>query len=257
MCWPCTRVGRLSLRVQQVDVLIETKTRDSVFVTIGLSLQYKVVKEDAWNAYYRLTNPVQQIEAVVFDVVRSTIPQMELDDVFASTSDIATEIQRKIQYIQQFGYELVDTLLTSISPVAVVKHSMNEMNAAKRRKDAAPHRAEGEKTVKVKAAEAAAEKTYLNGVGVARARTAIAASMKESLQKFDIKESGIIAPKHIMDLVLVSHYMDTLSALGAESIILHHSPQEIGELEGQISTYFGAIDATQRSGTDLIPDLLC
>mmetsp|Transcript_18457 Transcript_18457/g.40182 ORF Transcript_18457/g.40182 Transcript_18457/m.40182 type:complete len:481 (-) Transcript_18457:30-1472(-) len=258
MCWPCTRVGRLSLRVQQIDLVIETKTLDAVFVTIGLALQYKVVKIDAWNAYYRLTDPSKQIEAVVFDVVRSTVPRMELDEVFASKSDIATEIQRKIEYIHQFGYEIVDTLLTSISPVAVVKDSMNAMNSAKRSKDAMPHRAEGEKIAKVKSAEAAAEKAHLNGVGVAKARTAIASSLKESLHKLDIKESGIIAPKNVMDLLLISQYYDTLSALGAESVILHHNPQEIGELEAQISTYFAETQAAAAQLPDhgLIPDLL-
>jgi regulator of protease activity HflC (stomatin/prohibitin superfamily) len=244
--------------VQQIDLVIETKTLDAVFVTIGLALQYKVVKVDAWNAYYRLTDPSKQIEAVVFDVVRSTVPRMELDEVFASKSDIAAEIQRKIEYIHQFGYEIVDTLLTCISPVALVKDAMNAMNSAKRSKDAMPHRAEGEKIAKVKGAEAAAEKAHLHGVGVAKARTAIASSLKESLQKLDIKESGIIAPKNIMDLLLISHYYDTLSALGAERVILHHNPQEIGELEAQISTYFAEPQATIAPLPDhgLIPDLL-
>ena len=187
-----------------MDLKLESKTKDAVFVTLALSVQYRVIRSDAFQAYYSLTNPEKQIMALVYDAVRSKVPQLDVDELFTSNATLANAVGAKIDFMRRYGYEIVNTLITSITPVESVRLSMNEINASKRIKDAAPHRAEGEKIARVKAAEAGAEKSYLDGVGVARARTAIATSMKESLLKLDVKES--LRPKHIMDLLLVSHY---------------------------------------------------
>lgn len=225
MCWPCYRVGRLSLRVQQLDMKLESKTKDAVFVTIGLSVQYRVMRSDAFQAYYSFTDPEKQIVALVYDAVRSN-------------SILADAVRAKLDFMRRYGYKIVSTLITSITPVESVRRSMNEINASKRIKDGAPYRAEGKKIARVKAAEAGAEKSYLDGVGVASARMAIAASMKESLLKLDVKES--LRPKHVMDLLLVSHYMDTLSALGANSLVVKNAPDEIPFLKREISEYFAS-----------------
>ena len=236
MCWPCFRVGRLSLRVQQVDIKIESKTRDAVFVTLGLSVQYRVIRRDPFQAYYSLTDPEKQIIALVYDAVRSRVPQLDVDELFTSNSILADAVSAKLDFMRRYGYEIVNTLITSTTPVESVRCSMNEINASKRIKDGAPYRAEGEKIARVKAAEAGAEKSYLDGVGVAKARAAIATSMKESLLKLDVKEN--LRPKHIMDILLVSHYMDTLSALGANSLVVKNAPDEIPFLKSEIVDYF-------------------
>lgn len=238
MCWPCVRVGRLSLRVQQLDMKLESKTKDAVFVTLGLSIQYRVIRSDAFQAYYSFTDPEKQIVALVYDAVRSKVPQLDVDELFTSNSILADAVRANLDFMRRYGYEIVNTLITSIAPVESVRLSMNEINASRRIKDGAPFRAEGEKIARVKAAEAGAEKSYLDGVGVARARVAMAASMKESLLKLDVKES--LRPKHIMDLLLVSHYMDTLAALGANSLVVKNAPDEIPFLTSEISEYFAS-----------------
>lgn len=210
---------------------LESKSKDAVFVTIGLSVQYRVIRSDAFQAYYSLTDPEKQIAALVYDAVRSKVPQLNVDELFTSNSILADAVGAKLDFMRRYGYQIVNTLITTITPVESVRLSMNEINASKRIKDGAPYRAEGEKIARVKAAEAGAEKSYLDGVGVARARTAIAASMKESLLKLDVKES--LRPKHVMDLLLVSHYMDTLSALGANSLVVQNGPDEIPFLKAE------------------------
>lgn len=256
MCWPCYRVGRVSLRVQQADVKLESKTKDAVFVSIGLSVQYQVMRSDAFQAYYSLTDPEKQIVALVYDVVRSKVPQLDVDELFTSNSILANAVSAKLDFMQRYGYKIVNTLVTSMTPVESVRRSMNEINASKRLKDAAPFRAEGEKIARVKEAEAFAEKSYLDGVGVAKARIAIATSMKESLLKLDVKES--LRPKHIMDLLLVSQYMDTLSAVGANSIIVKSSPDEIPILKSEIAKYFAStvVADTENESPDPLLNLL-
>ena len=217
---------------------LESKSKDAVFVTIGLSVQFRVIRSDAFQAYYSLTDPEKQIAALVYDAVRSKVPQLNVDELFTSNSILADAVGAKLDFMRRYGYKINNTLITSITPVESVRRSMNEINASKRIKDGAPYRAEGEKIARVKAAEAGAEKSYLDGVGVARARTAIAASMKESLLKLDVKES--LRPKHVMDLLLVSHYMDTLSALGANSLVVQNGPDEIPFLKAEISEYFAS-----------------
>ena len=159
ICWPCSNVvGTLSLRIQQLDVYCETKTKDNVFVQVAVAVQYRVLTESAYEAFYRLSDPRGQIQSYVFDVIRSTIPKMELDESFASKAEIAADVQQSLtQVMRDYGYEIRNTLVTDISPDSKVKASMNEINASRRLKEAAAHKAEADKTKQVKAAEAEAE----------------------------------------------------------------------------------------------------
>ena len=151
-------MGTLSLRIQQLDVYCETKTKDNVFVRVAVAVQYRVLTESAYAAFYTLTDPRGQIQSYVFDVIRSTIPKMELDESFASKAEIAANVRESLtQVMTDYGYEIRNTLVTDISPDSKVKASMNEINASRRLKEAASHKAEADKTKQVKAAEAEAE----------------------------------------------------------------------------------------------------
>jgi len=230
--------GRLSLRVQQLDVRCETKTKDNVFVQVAVAVQYRVVTESAYDAWYRLTSPASQIQAYVFDVVRSTIPRMELDQAFESKDDIAQAVLDQLQRVMKdYGYSIVNTLVTDMSPDLKVKQSMNEINAAKRLKEAASHQAESEKIKQVKAAEAEAEARYLSGLGVARQRKAIMQGLQQSVSEFSGEVDGA-TPKDVMDILLLSQYFDTLSSVGANSLILEHDPATVAQLHSQISAGF-------------------
>jgi len=237
--WPLQSVvGRLSLRVQQLDVLCETKTKDNVFVQVGVAVQYRVVTESAYDAWYRLTSPTSQIQAYVFDVIRSTVPRMELDKAFESKDDIAQAVLEQLQNVMKdYGYAIVNTLVTDLSPDVKVKASMNEINAARRLKEAASHQAEADKVRQVKNAEAEAESRYLSGLGVARQRKAIVEGLQASVAEFSNEVEGT-KPKDVMDILLLSQYFDTLSTVGANSLILEHDPATVAKLQRQLGQSF-------------------
>lgn len=234
--WPLQNVtGTLSLRIQQLDVYCETKTKDNVFVNVAVAVQYRVVTESAYDAFYRLSDPRGQIQSYVFDVVRSTVPRMELDEAFASKSDIADATLRQLESVMKdYGYEILNTLVTDMSPDARVKASMNEINASKRLKEAASHKAEADKVQQVKAAEADAEARYLSGLGVARQRKAIVEGLQASVNEFKNDVSGV-SPKDVMDILMLTQYFDTLTAVGANAMILEHEPASVANLSNQIS----------------------
>lgn len=237
--WPLQSVtGRLSLRVQQLDVICETKTRDNVFIQVGVAVQFRIITESAYDAWYRLTDPRSQIEAYVFDVIRSTLPRLELDAAFESKKDIATAVLEQLQSVMKdYGYAIVNTLVTDLSPDPKVKASMNEINAAKRLKEAKSHQAESEKIRAVKAAEAEAESRYLSGLGVARQRRAIVQGLQTSVAEFSEEVNGA-SPKDVMDILLLSQYFDTLNSVGANSLILEHDPETVANLQGQVGASF-------------------
>lgn len=234
--WPLQNVtGTLSLRIQQLDVYCETKTKDNVFVNVAVAVQFRVVTESAYDAFYRLSDPRGQIQSYVFDVVRSTVPRMELDEAFASKSDIADATLRQLESVMKdYGYEILNTLVTDMSPDARVKASMNEINASKRLKEAASHKAEADKVQQVKAAEADAEARYLSGLGVARQRKAIVEGLQSSVNEFKNDVSGV-SPKDVMDILMLTQYFDTLTAVGANAMILEHEPASVANLSNQIS----------------------
>jgi len=234
--WPFSQVaGQLSLRIQQLDVYCETKTKDNVFVNVAVAVQFRVITEGAFDAYYRLSDPRGQIQSYVFDVVRSTVPKMELDEAFASKNEIANATLHQLETVMRdYGYEILNTLVTDLSPDSRVKASMNEINASKRLKEAASHKAEADKVQQVKAAEAEAEAKYLSGLGVARQRKAIVEGLQTSVSEFSSDVTGV-GPKDVMDILMLTQYFDTLSAVGANSMIIEHEPASVANLSNQVS----------------------
>ena len=233
--WPFSQVaGQLSLRIQQLDVNCETKTKDNVFVNVSVAVQYRVITESAYDAYYRLSDPRGQIQSYVFDVVRSTVPKMELDEAFASKGTIADATLHQLEAVMRdYGYEILNTLVTDMSPDARVKASMNEINASKRLKEAASHKAEADKVQQVKAAEAEAEARYLSGLGVARQRKAIVNGFQASVSEFSEQVNGVQA-KDVMDILMLTQYFDTLGQVGANSMILEHEPISVASIQNQV-----------------------
>ena len=228
----------MSLRIQQLDITCETKTKDNVFVKVGVAVQYRILVENAYDAYYRLTDPRNQIQSYVFDVVRSTVPKMELDEAFQAKEEVAEAVLSQLRDVMNdYGYEIKQTLVTDLSPDARVKASMNEINASKRLKEAASHKAEADKVKQVKAAEAEAEARYLSGLGVARQRTAIIQGLQESVGAFSTEVEGA-TPKDVMDILLLSQYFDTLSTVGANSLILEHDPATVAALRHSVGRSF-------------------
>jgi len=207
----------LNLKIQQLDVNIETKTRDNVFMTLTISVQYRVLAKRANDAFYKLDNPKDQIRAYVFDVVRAEVPQSDIDEVFENKDDIAVAVKTELtDTMHEFGYLIVKALVTDIEPDKKVKDSMNEINAAKRFRMASEQKAEAERIIIVKNAEAEAKSNELKGVGLAKKRKAIAQGIKESVAV--VKDSiPDIPSKEIINILLISQYVETLKEIGTTS----------------------------------------
>lgn len=205
--------GVLSLRIQQLDVQCETKTRDNVFVTLVVSVQYQV--HDPKDAFYKLTNSHTQISSYVFDVVRASVPKLNLDDVFLEKEAIASSIRDELtKSMNRFGFNILQALVNDIRPAPKVIDAMNDINAAQRLRVAAMEKAEAAKIRVVKEAEADAEAKYLHGSGVARQRQAIVAGLRESVREFSTSIPGI-ASRDVLELMLVTQYFDLLRDVGA------------------------------------------
>ena len=230
--------GTLSLRVQQLDVAVETKTKDNVFVKITISVQYYVITDKIYDAFYRLTDPRKQIESFVFDVIRAEVPKMELDDVFEKKDSIAIAVQNELSGVMlDFGYGIVKALVTNIDPDEKVKAAMNEINEQQRLRMAAQEKGEAEKILRVKNAEAEAESMRLQGIGVANQRKAIIDGLKQSILEFQEGIPGVGAAD-VMGLVMMTQYYDTLKEIGANdknsTILLPHSPGGLNEIAQQL-----------------------
>mmetsp|Transcript_6424 Transcript_6424/g.15939 ORF Transcript_6424/g.15939 Transcript_6424/m.15939 type:complete len:281 (+) Transcript_6424:116-958(+) len=209
-------VGRLSFRVQQIDVRVETKTKDNVFLTAVVSVQYQVLRENVFEAFYALTNPAQQITAHVYDVMRATLPTLELDEAFEAKEELATSVKNALSdSFTSYGYQILQTLITDLDPDQRVKNAMNEINSSKRLKFAVAERAEGDKILQVKSAEAGAEALYLSGVGVSRQRKAIVDGLRSSIVEFSGHTSA--DTKDVMDLLLLTQYFDMIRDVGSAS----------------------------------------
>ncbi len=242
--------ARVSLRLQQLDVRVETKTEDNVFVTIMVAVQFFVRPERVYEAHYRLSNPEVQITSFVFDVVRARVPKLKLDDVFEKKDEIADAVRTEISaMMEDFGYGIVKTLVTDVEPDAHVKSAMNEINAAQRLRVAAVERGEAERIMKVKAAEADAESKALQGRGIADQRMAIVNGLRESIDEFQKSVPGA-THQDVMNLVLMTQYFDTLKEVGhnsnTNSIFLPHSPGGLSDLMGQLRNVFITADAVNR-----------
>ncbi|XP_047314740.1 hypersensitive-induced response protein 1-like [Impatiens glandulifera] len=230
--------GTLSLRVQQIDVRCETKTKDNVFVTVVASIQYRALADKASDAFYKLSNTKAQIQAYVFDVIRASVPKMELDSAFEQKNEIAESVERELaKAMSAYGYEIVQTLIVDIEPDAQVKRAMNEINAAARLRVAATEKAEAEKILQIKRAEGEAESKYLSGLGIARQRQAIVDGLRDSVIAFSENVPGTSA-KDVMDMVLVTQYFDTMKEIGASSkssaVFIPHGPGAVRDIASQI-----------------------
>jgi regulator of protease activity HflC (stomatin/prohibitin superfamily) len=230
--------GTVSLRVNQITLTMETKTKDNVFVTIPISVQNRVRPEKVFDAYYKLADPVAQIKSYVEQVILGHVPGMTLDEVFASQSSIAATVKRELDAdMATFGYEIVNVLVTDIVPDAKVKSAMNDINAAQREQVAANARGEAEKILVVKKAEAEAESKALQGQGIANQRKAIIEGLQTSVEQFQKAVEGA-SSKEVMQLVLVTQYFDTLKSIGesnkTSTLFLTHSPVAVKDVSEQI-----------------------
>lgn len=240
------KAATVNLRVQQLDVTVETKTLDNVFVNLQVSVQYQVRKQYVKEAYYSLDNAKNQIASYVFDDVRAEVPKLELDDVFAKKEDIAIAVQTNIaQSMAEYGYNIIKALITDIDPDHKVKDAMNRINAAKRDREAAEEEGEAQKIIIVKQAEAEAESKRLSGEGIAQQRLEIVRGFKESVEDFK-KSLDSVTHEEIMQFVLMTQYFDTIKDIGANSknssILMPHSPGGMKEFQDQIisGTYVGS-----------------
>ena len=251
-----SKTAVINMRVQQLDVDVETKTHDDVFVHLRVSVQYQVMKSKLWDAYYSLDNPRHQIASYIFDDVRAEVPKLELDDVFAKKEDIAVAVRQNLSdSMDDYGYSIIKTLITDIDPDAHVKESMNRINAAKRDKEAAMEEAEGAKIRVVKAAEADAESKRLSGEGIAQQRLEIVRGFKESVEDFQ-KSLKNITHEEVMQFVLLTQYFDTLNNIGANgkntTMLMPHSPGAMADFQQQIisGTAFGQKMSEDLEGDD-------
>ncbi len=236
--WLDQIAGRIDLRVQQLALDVETKTKDNVFVKIPVSVQYHVIPDHVYEAFYKLANPKQQISSYVFNVILGHVPKMILDDAFLQQSDIAIAIKDSLSDVMKtYGYAIDQALVTDIEPDDKVKSAMNDINAAQREQVAAAARGEAEKILKVKQAEAEAESKALQGQGIANQRKAIIEGLKESVEAFSKAVEGS-TPHDVMMLVLVTQYLDTMKEIGANdksnTILMSHSPAAMGDLFRQM-----------------------
>ena len=230
--------ARLSLRVNQITLTMETKTKDNVFVTIPISVQNRVRPDKVFDAFYKLSDPTAQIKSYVEQVILGHVPGMTLDEVFASQSSIAAAVKKELdEDMSGFGYEIVNVLVTDIVPDAKVKSAMNDINAAQREQVAANARGEAEKILVVKKAEAEAESKALQGQGIANQRKAIIEGLQASIEQFQKVVEGASA-REVMQLVMVTQYFDTLKSIGesdkTNTLFLSHSPGAVKEIGDQI-----------------------
>ena len=238
--WPIIDMvaGRVSLRINQISLTMETKTKDNVFVTIPISVQNRVRPEKVYDAFYKLSNPAEQIQSYVEQVILGHVPGMTLDEVFASQSGIAAAVKLELDAdMAAFGYEIVNVLVTDIVPDAKVKSAMNDINAAQREQVAATARGDAQKILVVKQAEAEAESNALQGQGIANQRRAIIEGLQSSIEAFQ-KGIGGTSTAEVMQLVLITQYFDMLKSIGqtdkTNTLFLSHSPTAVKDVGDQI-----------------------
>ena len=234
--------ARISRKIQQLDVIVETKTLDDVFVKIKVSVQFVVIKEKVYDAIYKLEYPHDQITSYVFDVVRAEVPKMKLDDVFVKKDDIAIAVKREVQEsMETYGYDIIKTLVTDIDPDAQVKAAMNRINAAEREKVAAQYEGDAQRILIVEKAKAEAESKRLQGQGIADQRREIARGLVESV---DVLHKVGISSQEASALIVVTQHYDTLQAVGQQTnsnlILLPNSPEAGSEMLNNMITSFTA-----------------
>ncbi|VGS14383.1 SPFH domain-containing protein [Streptococcus pyogenes] len=231
--------ARVQLRLLQSEIIVETKTKDNVFVTLNVATQYRVNEQNVTDAYYKLMKPESQIKSYIEDALRSSVPKLTLDELFEKKDEIALEVQHQVaEEMSTYGYIIVKTLITKVEPDAEVKQSMNEINAAQRKRVAAQELANADKIKIVTAAEAEAEaeKDRLHGVGIAQQRKAIVDGLAESIQ--ELKEANIsLNEEQIMSILLTNQYLDTLNtfaAKGNQTLFLPNTPNGVDDIRTQV-----------------------
>ena len=229
--------ARIQLRLLQSEIVVETKTKDNVFVMMNVATQYRVNEQNVTDAYYKLMRPEAQIKSYIEDALRSSVPKLTLDELFEKKDEIALEVQHQVaEEMTTYGYIIVKTLITKVEPDAEVKQSMNEINAAQRKRVAAQELAEADKMKIVTAAEAEAEKDRLHGVGIAQQRKAIVDGLAESIA--ELKEANVgMSEEQIMSILLTNQYLDTLNtfaAKGNQTLFLPNNPNGVDDIRTQI-----------------------
>ena len=230
--------ARVQLRVLQSEIVVETKTQDNVFVTMNVATQYRVNENNVKDAYYKLMRPESQIKSYIEDALRSSVPKLTLDELFEKKDEIALEVQKQVaEEMSTYGYIIVKTLITKVEPDAEVKQSMNEINAAQRKRVAAQELAEADKIKIVTAAEAEAEKDRLHGVGIAEQRKAIVDGLADSIK--ELKGANVdLTEEQIMSILLTNQYLDTLNNFadkeGNNTIFLPANPDGVENIRTQI-----------------------
>ena len=241
---------RMNLRIQQLDVIIDTKTLDNVFIRMKVSVQYQVIKEQVADSFYKLENPENQITSYVFDGVRAEVPKLKLDDVFVRKDDIAIAVKGELQEaMQSYGYDIIKALVTDIDPDEQVKHAMNRINAAEREKTAAEYESEAQKIRIVAVAKAEAESKKLQGMGIADQRREIAKGLEESVKM--LNEAGISSQEASALIVVTQHY-DTLHSIGANNrsnlVLLPNSPSAASSMLNDLVVSMAATQKMEETG---------
>ena len=234
--------GRVSLKVQQLDVVVETKTKDDVFVKLKVSVQFKVIKDKVYDAFYKLDFPQEQMNAYVFDVVRAEVPKMILDDVFEKKDDIAIAVKGELnEAMKNYGFDIIKTLVTDIDPDAQLKESMNRFNASEREKVAAQFEGDAQRILIVERAKAEAESKRLQGQGIADQRREIARGLEDSVK---VLNNVDINSQEASALIVVTQHYDTLQSVGSASnsnlILMPNSPQSGSEMLNNMVASFTA-----------------
>ena len=243
--------GRLSLKIQQLDVIIETKTLDDVFVKLKVSVQFMVIKDKVYDAFYKLDYPHDQITSYVFDVVRAEVPKMKLDDVFVKKDDIAIAVKTELNdAMLNYGYDIIKTLVTDIDPDAQVKAAMNRINAADREKTAAQYEGDAQRILIVERAKAEAESKRLQGKGIADQRREIARGLEESV---DVLNKAGINSQEASALIVITQHYDTLQSIGADTnsnlILLPNNPTAASTLLNDMVTSLVAANKINESSS--------
>lgn len=229
--------ARVQLRLLQSEIIVETKTKDNVFVTLNIATQYRVNENNVTDAYYKLIKPEAQIKSYIEDALRSSVPKLTLDELFEKKDEIALEVQHQVaEEMSTYGYIIVKTLITKVEPDAEVKQSMNEINAAQRKRVATQELANADKIKIVTAAEAEAEKDRLHGVGIAQQRKAIVDGLADSIQ--ELKDANVtLTEEQIMSILLTNQYLDTLNTFainGNQTIFLPNNPEGVEDIRTQV-----------------------
>lgn len=247
---------RMNLRIQQLDVIIDTQTNDNVFVKMKVSVQYQVIKDKVSDAFYMLENPHQQITAFVFDVVRAEVPKLKLDDVFIKKDDIAIAVKGELQEaMHSYGYEIIKALVTDIDPDEQVKHAMNRINAAEREKTAALYESEAQRIRIVAVAKAEAESKKLQGQGIADQRREIARGLEESVRMLNNVNIG---SQEASSLIVVTQHYDTLHSIGANNrsnlVLLPNSPTAASNMLNDMMVAMTAANKLEEADKGKLPN---